>query len=74
MDLKVKATTFPTNDNPRQDHQVTSGEKHHQSDGLENPFINELVKILASIKTMHTSFPKGTKFGYIAAIMTSKKY
>ena len=48
---------------------------HHQSDGPEYPHIDrELENIGASIKTMHTEFPKGTKFGYTAAIITAGGY
>ena len=35
---------------------------------------NELAKIESYIKTTHTAFPKGAKFGYVAAIMTSSEY
>ena len=36
--------------------------------------MNELAKIEASIKTMHTAFPEGTKLGYAVAIMTAAEY
>ena len=35
---------------------------------------NELAKTGASIKIMHTGFPKGTKFGYAAAITIAPEY
>ena len=35
---------------------------------------NELAKIESYIKTTHTAFPKGAKFGYVAAIMTAVEY
>ena len=35
---------------------------------------NELAKIGASIKTLHTLLSKGTKFGYAAEIMTDGEY
>ena len=35
---------------------------------------NELVKIISSIRTSHTAFPKITKFRYAAAIMTAREY
>ena len=35
---------------------------------------NELSNIGASIKTMHTVFPEGTKCGYAAAIMIALEY
>ena len=35
---------------------------------------NKLAKIGASTKMTHTSFPKGTKFGYVVEIMTDREY
>ena len=35
---------------------------------------NELVNIGASIKTTYTESPKGTKFGYVAEIITYGEY
>ena len=48
---------------------------HHQSDGPEEPRIyREFDKIGASIKTMSTVSPKGTKFGYAESLMTAGEY
>ena len=35
---------------------------------------NEMAKIISSIRTSHTAFPKITKFRYTAAIMTAREY
>ena len=71
--------SYSYNDDPVRDHQGTAGKITTKVLGLltyaliEN-LRNKLAKIKGSIKTTHTAFLEGTKFGYAAAIMMAGGY